>query len=510
MPPHSDSSAGPTQAHVLVIDEGTTGVRAALVSATGEIAASEYREITQHHPGAGQVEHDPEEIWSKTKDLCQRVVALGERMSISITAVAITNQRATCVLWDRRTGEPVCNAIVWQDNRTAALIDDLRDEHKEEVYRHTGAMVSTSYSSLKLAWLFETEPGLRQRAERGELAFGTVDSWLVWKLTNGASHYTSASNASSTGAYDLYSGEWFAKWLSSIGVPTRIFPEVLGESCVYGTVDESIVGSDVPIVGVVADQQSSLLGHGITRAGVAKCTHGTGTFINVLIGSDLTVPANGVSTRIAWRSGGHDVYALEGYTAVTGAALQWLRDGLGLIGDYSELETLVGSVIDNGGVYFVPALTGLSAPYWEGHVRGMITGLSTATTKAHILRATLEGIVYSTTDVLSAMTDDGNFNIERILVDGGLASSDFMLQHQADILNLPVHRPRDHSWTTCRGAALMAFSNPIVGTKRSASWPVGEVERVFSPTMCSERRDAEYANWRTALDSARRQAPQST
>jgi glycerol kinase len=486
--------------HVLVIDEGTTGTRAVLVDKQSEIVAQAYKEFAQHSPAPDRVEHDPEEIWVATRDVCEQVMDEARGAGHAPSAVAIANQRATSVLWDRRTGEPVDRAIVWQDSRTASMVDALAPEWGEKVYERTGWALSTVYSSLMLAWWFDNDPALRARAERGELAFGTVDSWLVWKLTGGATHAISASNASVTGSYDLTTNSWYGEWLRELGVPESVYPEVRDETAQYGLADEGLFGGDVPVTGVVADQQGALFGQGCFGAGEVKVTHGTGTFLDLNVGEDLVVPKGGINTLIAWRQGGRTTYGLEGYAAVTGSAVQWLRDGAELIGSAAETEGLATSVPDNGGVYMVPALTGLSAPYWDSYARGLIVGISRGTKRAHLARATLEGIVYSIRDFLEAMREGSGVPIASVKTDGGAAANDFLLQFQADMLDVEVERPRNAEFTTSLGAAYMAGLATGVWKNREEVMANRSVDRAFRPAMDQADRGALYHGWRAAVN----------
>lgn len=485
--------------HILVIDEGTTGTRAVLVNRRSEIVAQAYEEFTQHSPAPDRVEHDPEEIWQATRAVCERVMAKAREAGQALSAVAITNQRATSVLWDRRTGEPVDRAIVWQDSRTAGMVEALSAGWSERAYEHTGLAFSPVYSSLMLAWWFENDSALRARAERGELAFGTIDSWLVWKLTGGATHAISASNASVTGAYDLHSNSWWSEWLAELGVSERVLPEVRDEGANYGIADPELFGPDVPVTGVFADQQSALFGQGCFEAGTVKCTHGTGTFLDLNVGEGLVVPKGGINSLIAWREGGKTTYALEGYAAVTGSAIQWLRDGAELIGSAAETEGLANSVPDNGGVYMVPALTGLSAPHWDSYARGLIIGINLGTKKAHLARATLEGIVYAIKDFLEAMRQGSGVPIKSIKTDGGAAGNDFLLQFQSDILDVEVERPRDAEFTTSLGAAYMAGLATGVWKNRDEVIAHRSVDRTFQPGMDAAERDRLYHGWNEAV-----------
>jgi glycerol kinase len=393
---------------------------------------------------------------------------------------------------------PVTPAIVWQDTRTADQIERIREEWADRVYARTGWALAPVYSSMSLNWILEHVPGVRPRAEAGELAFGTIDSWLIHRLTGGKVHAIAASNASVTGSYDLTTGDWYGDWLEFLGVPGSLFPEVRDDSGDFGTTDPDLLGGRVPITGAIADQHAALFAQGCVTPGSVKCTHGTGTFLDMNLGPSLSIPGHGLNTVIAWRIGGTTIYGLEGYAAVTGSAVQWLRDGAGLIGDSAETEALATAVDDNGGVYFVPALAGLSAPYWDSYARGMIIGITQGTSRAHLVRATLEGIVFSTKDFLETMRRESGVPISVIKVDGGAARNNFLLQFQADMLNAEVVRPLN-SEATSLGAAYMA--GLAVGYWGSpAECLAGQrIDRVFTPQMSEERRSALYAEWGEAV-----------
>jgi glycerol kinase len=483
---------------ILVIDEGTTGTRAVIIDRESLIKAQAYREFTQHHPAPDRVEHDAEEIWQGTLAVIHQAFAESGLTASDIAAIGITNQRATTVVWDRATGAPICPAIVWQDTRTADFIETIRGEWADRVYAHTGWALAPVYSSLSLHWILEHVPGARERAEAGELAFGTIDSWLIHRLTGGAVHAMSASNASVTGSYDLVANEWYGEWLDFLGLPLSLFPQVRDDSGDLGTTDPAILGAPIPITGAIADQHAALFAQGCFTPGTVKCTHGTGTFLDMNIGPTLAVPGHGLNTVIAWRMCGTNTYGLEGYAAVTGSAVQWLRDGAHLIADSAETEELATSVEDNGGVYFVPALTGLSAPYWDSYARGMIIGITRGTTREHLVRATLEGIVFATKDFLETMRTESGVPIASIKVDGGAARNNFLLQFQADMLNAEVVRPVNPE-ATSMGAAYMA--GLAVGYWSSpADCLAGQlVDRCFTPQMTEARRSELYAEWTSAV-----------
>lgn len=375
---------------LLVIDEGTTGTRALVFDGTGTIRSRAYSEFTQYHPAADRVEHDPEEIWQLTSARITDALRRDGTEPAALSAIGITNQRATTVLWDRSTGEAVAPAIVWQDLRTAAMAADLAPEWGAAVQARTGWTLAPVYSSLSLCWLLENDRDLARRAEAGELAFGTIDSWLVHRLTGGRTHAISASNAAVTGAYDLLADRWYEEWLGALGLPMSLFPDVVDDSGLIATTDPSVTGAETPITAAIADQSAALFGQGCVRPGDAKTTHGTGTFLDVNTGTEPVISRHGLSTIVAWRRDGVTTYGLEGYAPVTGSAVQWLRDGAELLTEAAETQELARGVEDNNGVYFVPALTGLGAPSWDSSARGLLIGLTPGTKRGHLARAALE------------------------------------------------------------------------------------------------------------------------
>ena len=483
---------------ILVIDEGTTGTRAVIVDRDSRIRASAYSEFTQFHPAPDRVEHDAEEIWQATLAMITKALADGELTLADIAAIGITNQRATTVVWDRASGDPIAPAIVWQDTRTADYIETIREAWAAKAYAHTGWALAPVYSSLSLRWILENVPGARAKADAGQLAFGTIDSWLIHRLTGGKVHAIAASNASVTGSYDLTKGEWYGEWLDFLGVPLSMFPAVLDDSGDFGTTDPGVLGAAIPITGAIADQHAALFAQGCIEPGTVKCTHGTGTFLDMNVGSALAVGAAGLNTIIAWRMDGSTTYGLEGYAAVTGSAVQWLRDGAHLIESSAETEALATAVADNGGVYFVPALTGLSAPYWDSYARGTIIGITRGTSREHLVRATLEGIVFSTKDFLETMRKESGVSIGSIKVDGGAARNNFLMQFQADMLDAEVVRPIN-SEATSLGAAYMAGLAVNYWASPADCFAGQQVDRVFTPHMTSEERDHLYAEWTEAV-----------
>ncbi|BCL82914.1 glycerol kinase [Ktedonobacteria bacterium brp13] len=485
-------------AYILVIDAGTTGTRALLIDHASQIKGQAYAEYTLHHPQPDHVELDAEEIWQRSLAMARQVLATNHLTAADIVTIGISSQRATTVVWDRQSGKPITRAIVWQDTRTAAFIETIRSEWEEKVYAHTGWALAPVYSSLSLHWIMENVPGARERATNGELAFGTVDSWLIYQLTGGKTHAISASNASVTGSYDLLSDQWYTEWLDFLDVPVTLYPEVRDDSGQFGMSDPELFGSEISITSALADQAAALFGQGCLEEGIVKCTHGTGTFLDMNIGAKPTISRNGLNTLIAWRMGGKTTYGLEGYAAVTGSAIQWLRDGAEMLDDAAESEALARSVSDNGGVYFVPALTGLSAPYWDSFARGMIIGITRGTKRGHIVRATLEGIVFSTKDFLNTMRNDTGIEIATIKVDGGASRNDFLLQFQADLLATEVVRPVVFEATSL-GAAYMAGLATGFWQNPAECLASQQIDKVFTPAMSEQDRDQLYAHWKDAV-----------
>lgn len=485
--------------YILVIDEGTTGTRALIVDKTSEIKGQAYSEFTQHNPAPDRVEHDAEEIWEATQAMVKKALAEAGLKLSDIAAIGITNQRATTTLWDRETGKPVTRSLVWQDTRTAGYIETIREQWADKAYGHTGWALAPVYSALNLHWMMENVPGALARAETGELAFGTIDSWLIYKLTGGKVHAVAASNATVTGSYDMLNDEWYSEWLDFLGVPLALFPKVRDDSGDFGVTDPDVFGAEIPIAGAIGDQQAALFGQGCLEPGTIKCTIGTGTFVDMNIGPKVAMSKSGLNALIAWRMNGETTYGLEGYAAVTGSAIQWLRDGAEMIKESAEVEQLATSVPDNGGVYFVPALTGLSAPYWDSFARGMIIGITRGTTRAHIARATLEGIVYATKDFLDTMRQDSGVDITSIKVDGGAARNDFLMQLHADMLDAEVVRPINPEATSL-GAAYMAGLAVGYWDSPAACFAGQEIDRVFKPQMSAEERERLYAEWTRAVE----------
>ena len=484
--------------YILVIDEGTTGTRALVVDHASQIKGQAYVELTQHHPAGDRVEHDAEEIWTSSHAMMDKALQAAGIGIADVSAIGLCNQRATTVVWDRATGKPITKAIVWQDTRTAQFIETIRDQWADKVYAHTGWALAPVYSSLSLHWILNNVPGARQKAANGDLCFGTIDSWLLYKLTGGRTHAIAASNASVTGAYDLLSDSWYREWLDFLQIPLSIFPKVSDDSGDLGVTDPAVMGASIPITGAIADQHAALFAQGCLEPGTVKCTHGTGTFLDMNIGPKPIISSNGLNSIIASRMGGKTNYGLEGYAAVTGAAVQWLRDGAEMIGKSSETEALAESVPDNGGVYFVPALTGLSAPYWDSFARGLLIGISPGTRRAHIVRAVLEGIVFSVRDFLATMRQDSGVEFKSIKVDGGASKNNFLLQFQADMLDVEVVRPVNEE-ATGFGAAYMAGLGVGFWKNPQECFANQKIDRVFQPKMDAAVRAELYRNWQNAV-----------
>jgi glycerol kinase len=491
--------------YILAIDQGTTGTKVLIFDHEADIKVLAYSEFTQHYPKPGWVEHDAGEIWSVSINLVEQALSQANIRASEIKAIGITNQRETSVLWDRATGEPVGRAIVWQDRRTAGICDELKAQGLEETFRRkTGLVVDPYFSGTKVKWMLDNTEGLRQRAEDGELCFGTIDSWLVWKLTGGRTHITDYSNASRTFMYNIHDLCWDKELLAILGVPEAILPQVKPSAYVYGhTEPSSFFGESVAVAGIAGDQQAALFGQACYGEGLAKNTYGTGSFILLNVGRDASVSSAGLLTTVAWGIGDEPVeYALEGAIFITGAAVQWLRDGLQIIKAAGETEALANSVESNGGVYFVPGLVGLGAPHWDAYARGAIVGITRGTTRAHIVRATLESMCYQTRDVVEEMERTSGVELKEIRADGGAVSNSFLMQFQADILGVPVEVP-EITETTSLGAAYLA--GLAVGFWESreeldAKW---KAARRYEPRMKESERERLYGRWLKAVERAK-------
>ena len=485
--------------HILALDQGTTSSRAILYDRDGAVRASAQREFAQVFPRPGWVEHDPLEIWSSQVAVAAEALSRGGVAPGDIAAVGIANQRETTLVWDRATGAPVCNAIVWQDRRTAGFCERLKADGLEPLFRErTGLLLDAYFSGTKIRWILDNVPGARARAEAGELCFGTVDTWLAWNLTGGRLHVTDPGNASRTLLYDITAGGWGDELLRAMGVPREMMPEVRPSSGYFGDTSSGVLAG-IPIAGVAGDQQAALFGQLCHGRGMVKNTYGTGCFMLLNTGADLAASRHGLLTTVAWAREGAATYALEGSVFIAGAAVQWLRDGLGIIRSSGDVEALAASVPDNGGVCLVPAFAGLGAPHWDSGARGLMVGITRGTTAGHIARAALEGIAHQVADVLQAMHEDAAQPVTELRVDGGASSNDLLMQFQADILGIPVVRPRNLE-TTAQGAAYLAGLG--IGfwkdsAELNAMWQVG---RRFEPAMPEpavlRHRDA----WRRALE----------
>ena len=487
--------------YLLALDQGTTSSRALVIDNTGKVVGVAQKEFTQIFPQPGWVEHDANEIWASQIGVAADALGRAGASSSDIAAIGITNQRETTVVWDRKTGEPIHNAIVWQDRRTAGFCDKLRaDGYDKLVQEKTGLVIDAYFSGTKVNWLLDNVPGARQRAERGELAFGTIDSWLIWKLTNGAVHVTDESNASRTMFLNIHTRDWDDELLKVLNVPRSVLPQVKSSSEVYGESTGVLAG--IPIAGIAGDQQSALFGQMCTKPGMAKNTYGTGSFMLMNTGTEAVPSNNKLVTTIAWRQGGETLYALEGSVFITGAVVQWLRDGLKIIRTAPEIEELALSVPDNGGVYFVPAFVGLGAPHWDAYARGTIIGLTRGSTSGHIARAALEGIAYQVADVLLAMRADSGIKLAELRVDGGACSNNALMQFQADILGIPVVRPNNTETTASGSAYLAALAVGYYKTldEIAAQWGI---DRTFEPKMSADQREKLQAEWTKALGRAK-------
>jgi glycerol kinase len=488
---------------ILALDQGTTSSRAIVFDQAGSIRAVAQREFQQLFPQSGWVEHDPREIWNTQLEVARAALTLAHTRAREVAAIGVTNQRETTVMWDRRTGEPLHNAIVWQDRRTAGFCEELkRSGHAEMVARKTGLVVDAYFSGSKLRWLLDNIPGARERAKQGELAFGTIDTWLLWNLSGGSLHVTDPSNASRTMLFNLHTGAWDDELLRLLNVPRELLPEVLSSSETYGQTAAGIFDAPIRIAGIAGDQQAALFGQNCFTRGLAKNTYGTGCFMLMNIGSAPTPSRHQLLTTVAWKNGAQTDFALEGSVFIGGAVVQWLRDGLGLIKSSAEIEALATSVKDSGGVYLVPAFAGLGAPHWDQYARGTITGLTRGTTAGHIARAALEGIAFQVADVLDVMKEDSGITLNELRVDGGAASNNLLMQFQADLLGVPVVRPKITE-TTALGAAYLAGLAVGFWKDQAEVRKAWQAERVFEPRANADEVAHRRRRWAEALNRAR-------
>ncbi|HVS27862.1 MAG TPA: glycerol kinase GlpK [Burkholderiales bacterium] len=486
---------------ILALDQGTTSSRAIVLDHAGVIRAVAQKEFAQHYPQPGWVEQDPNEIWSTQINVAKEALNRAKLAASDIAAIGIANQRETTVVWDRHTGNPICNAIVWQDRRTAEYCDQLKRQGLEPtVSAKTGLLLDPYFSASKMHWILANVPNARKQAEAGNLAFGTVDSWLIWKLSNGAAHVTDASNASRTLLYNIHTGDWDDKLLAIFGVPRSLLPGVRGSSGVAAETD--LLGGRIAIAGIAGDQQAALFGQCCTVPGMVKNTYGTGCFMLMHTGTQPVHSHNKLLTTVAWRMGNRSEYALEGSVFIAGAVVQWLRDGLGIIKSSSEVEALAASVADNGGVYLVPAFVGLGSPHWDAYARGVIVGLTRGSSAAHIARAALESIAYQVADVLNAMQADSQIKLAGLRVDGGATRNNRLMQFQADVLGVPVVRPKILE-TTALGAAYLAGLAVDYWKNQQEIASQWQVERSFEPKMSRDEAQQLLAGWQKALGHAR-------
>ena len=488
---------------VLALDQGTTSSRAIVFDAAGAIRAVAQKEFKQLFPQPGWVEHDPEEIWATQVAVAGEAIARARIHARDVAAIGITNQRETTVVWDRASGRPIYNAIVWQDRRTAAACDALKARGLEErVAGKTGLVLDAYFSGTKLAWILDNVPGARARAEAGELLFGTVDTWLAWKLSGGAAHVTDPSNASRTLLYNIHTGSWDEELVQLFNIPGKLLPVVRPSSGVVAETSSAIFAARIPIAGIAGDQQAALFGQRCIAPGMVKNTYGTGCFMLMHTGTEPVRSRARLLTTAACQTGGTREYALEGSVFIAGAVVQWLRDGLGIIRSSADVEALAGSVADNGGVYFVPAFVGLGSPHWDPYARGAIVGLTRGAGAGHIARAALEAIAYQTADVLDAMQSDSAIRLKELRVDGGATRNDMLMQFQADVLGVPVVRPRIHE-TTALGAAYLAGLG--VGYWSSADQLAAQwqADRTFEPRMDRGQAETLLAAWRKAVERSK-------
>ena len=484
---------------VMALDAGTTSNRCILFDRQGNIRSVAQKEFTQYFPKPGWVEHDADEIWSTQLGVAVEAMSKIGAEAADIAAIGITNQRETAIVWDKKTGEPVCNAIVWQCRRTSGFCDKLiADGLEDMIRRKTGLKIDAYFSATKIKWILDHVEGARQRAERGELLFGTVETWLIWKLTKGKVHVTDYSNASRTMLFNINTLQWDEDILELLDIPASMLPEVKPSSCIYGESDASYFGGSIPIGGAAGDQQSALFGQTCFRAGEAKNTYGTGCFLLMNTGEKPVFSDNGLLTTIAWGLDGKVNYALEGSIFVAGAAIQWLRDEMRLIDSSEDSEYMANKVPDTNGCYVVPAFTGLGAPHWDPYARGTIVGITRGVSKYHIIRATLESLAYQVNDVLKAMEADSGITLSSLKVDGGASANDFLMQAQADISNAPVNRPKCVE-TTAMGAAYLAGLAVGYWKNKEEVLQNWAIDRIFMPGIPEEEREKKIRGWNRAV-----------
>jgi len=485
------------QQYILSIDQGTTSTRAILFDLQGQIEGVAQQELTLHYPHNGWVEQNAEDIWRDTQAVCRDVLEQSDVKASQVLAIGITNQRETTVVWDRATGKPVYNAIVWQDRRTADLCQSLK-KHEAMVQQKTGLLLDPYFSGTKIKWILDNVPSARTKANKGDLAFGTIDSFLLWKLTGGKVHATDITNASRTLIYNIVKQQWDDELLALLDIPRVILPEVRDNSYLFGKTTKDFLGAEIPVTGMAGDQQAALFGQACFKPGMVKSTYGTGCFALMNIGKDFRVSKNKMLTTVGYRLNGEITYAIEGSIFVAGAAIQWLRDGLKIIKSAAETEALAQSVPDNGGVYMVPGFTGLGAPYWNPHARGALVGLTRGATAAHIVRAALEAQAYQTLDLIHAMADDAGHAIEEIRVDGGMVKNNWVCQFLADMTQRPVLRPAIVE-TTALGVAYLAGLQVKAFASTADIQKSWACEHRFEPKMPQDQQQKLYAGWQHAV-----------
>ena len=488
------------KSHILAIDQGTTGTRVILFDREGEIAGSSYREVEQIYPQPGWVEHNPKEYWDTVLECSADAFKQSGSTAHDVAAIGITNQRETTILWDKETGEPVSNAIVWMCRRTAKMCDDFRARGlEEEVKKKTGLLIDAYFSATKMLWIMDNVEGVREGIRNGRIIAGNIDAWLIWKLSGGASHVTDYSNASRTMLLNIYEHKWDEGLLEGFGIPRSILPEVKPSSGTLAvTSPDAFFGAEIPVAGVAGDQHAATFGQTCFEPGMAKNSYGTALALFMNTGPEAVISKNGLTTNLGWRIAGTTEYALEGVVFNGGSAIQWLRDGLHIISDSAEASTLAASTDDTGGVYMVPAFTGLCAPFWDMYARGIIVGITRGTTREQIARATMESIAYRTRDVMDAMASDRGEAAPSLRVDGGATRSDFLMQFQADILGIPVERP-SVTEMAARGAAYLAGLGVGFWESKDEVARQWKLDRVFEPAFSVDRRDALYAGWQKAV-----------
>lgn len=489
--------------YVMAFDAGTTSSRAILFDHDGEIVSVAQQEFPQIYPKPGWVEHDPMEIWGSQSGVARQVIEKAGAKPEDVAGIGITNQRETAIVWEKSTGKPIMNGIVWQDRRTAGICDQMKkDGFEDYVKENTGLVIDAYFSGTKVKWMLDNVPGAREKAEKGELLFGTVDTWLIWKLTGGKVHVTDYSNASRTLMFNIKTLQWDEKLLKELGVPKSMLPEVKPSSEIYGHTDEKTFGgAKIPVAAAIGDQQGALFGQACFEVGMAKNTYGTGSFVLMNTGTERVASKTGLLTTIAWGLDGKVEYALEGAIFVTGAAVQWLRDELKIVADAADTNYFASKVEDTNGVYMVPAFVGLGAPYWDQYARAAIVGITRGANRDHIVRATLESIAYQTRDVVDCMEKDSGIQGKELKVDGGASMNDFLMQFQADVLGVPVMRPRIVE-TTARGSAFLAGLATGFWGSKSELVNAFELERKFEPTLDKAKREALYKGWQKAVKKA--------